>query len=381
MRLPTKLDQPLLLGLSLASYKTNELTLVHQKQVETNPQYKGNQIQSFDRLYRVRSESQPPKETIQEVPTEQPVLINTKAPNQRSTTIRPSHTTLHVYWNDPNFDTQSQLSNGSASNKKRRAPRPPGCVSPERQNPSMIDVHQQQSPSPPRRMEHHQSQESLLSEAARRKRKAPVARTATPVEKPEEQSVQISDPLARPGLEPPPPPPSLSPGCPEAQPISLTILNANEDSSCPTDQTQKIDIKIDPVDSQRLINLLQSHSPTSAKLIITAHSPEMSSEGSQPATSSPLRSTKDVDEEKSPSVSPIVQPEEQVKLFSSINFPYRLVEILEDESEGESSSGSLFFVANRKCTGENTCAQTSTSAFGQRKEIFVIHQWTLTYCQ
>lgn len=34
----------------------------------SDSKYPGNQIQSFDRLYRVRSESQPP----QEIPTEQP---------------------------------------------------------------------------------------------------------------------------------------------------------------------------------------------------------------------------------------------------------------------------------------------------------------------
>ncbi len=31
LRLPTKLDVPLLLGLSLAEYKTNQITLVHLK--------------------------------------------------------------------------------------------------------------------------------------------------------------------------------------------------------------------------------------------------------------------------------------------------------------------------------------------------------------
>ena len=176
-------------------------------------------------------------------------------------------------------------------------------------------------------MDRHQSQESLLSEAARRKRKAPVARTATTIEKQEEQQqqqeeevnievpVQANHPLTRPGLEPPPPPSSssLSPGCPEAQPISLTIVNTNEDSSSMADQTQKIDIKIDPADTQRLMNLLQSQSPTSAKLIITAHSPEMTSEDSQPTTSSPVRQMKEVEEEKSPAVSPIIQVDEQVK--------------------------------------------------------------------
>lgn len=210
--MPTKLDQPILLGLSLASYKTNELTLVHQKQVETDPQYRGNQIQSFDRLYRIRSESQPPKETVQEVPTEQPTLINSKANPSRASTLRPSHTTLHAYWNDPNFDTQSQISNSSSTSKKRRAPRAPGCVSPDRQETQMTRLSQQQarfqthsqSPPSPVRIEHHQSQESLLSEAARRKRKAPIARTATPSEKPEESvkvesAVNGNHAMARPG--------------------------------------------------------------------------------------------------------------------------------------------------------------------------------------
>jgi hypothetical protein len=35
-----------------------------------------NQIQSFDRLYRRRSESQPPREAIQEIPNEQQELID-----------------------------------------------------------------------------------------------------------------------------------------------------------------------------------------------------------------------------------------------------------------------------------------------------------------
>ncbi|CAF4762082.1 unnamed protein product, partial [Rotaria magnacalcarata] len=49
LRIPTKPDQRLLLGLSLAEYKTNELTLVHLK---NDPDYIKNQLQSFDRLYR-----------------------------------------------------------------------------------------------------------------------------------------------------------------------------------------------------------------------------------------------------------------------------------------------------------------------------------------
>lgn len=113
----------------------------------------------------------------------------------------------------------------------------------------------------------------------------------------------------------PPPPPSLSPGCPEAQPIALTITNVDDTSSSSApDQTPKIDIKIDPVDGQRLLNLLQSQSPTSAKLVITTHSPDTTHHADQPATSSPAHDTKRTDEEKSPALSPIARSEEQVKV-------------------------------------------------------------------
>jgi hypothetical protein len=172
LRLPNKIDQPLALGLSLAEYKTNELTLIHNKNLEYEYQLNTNQIQSFDRLYRIRSESQPPKETFQEIENEQQFQTN------RSSTLRPSHTSLHAYWNDPNFDTQSQISNCSSSTKKRRAPRPPGYLSPNRHEPQIVYIQQQQppihSPSPPIRLDHHQSHESLQSENTKKKRKAPV---------------------------------------------------------------------------------------------------------------------------------------------------------------------------------------------------------------
>ena len=73
-----------------------------------------------------------------------------------------SHTSLHAYWNDPNFDTQSQTSACSSSSKKRRAPRAPGQLSP-------IDLPR----LPP---DHHDSQESLTDNAngTKQKRKAPV---------------------------------------------------------------------------------------------------------------------------------------------------------------------------------------------------------------
>ena len=176
LRLPNKLDQPLALGLSLAEYKTNELTLIHNKNLDYEYQLNTNEIQSFDRLYRTRSESQPPNQTFQEIQNQQQ-QINPYQTN-RSSTLRPSHTSLHAYWNDPNFDTQSQVSNCSSMTKKRRAPRPPGYTTPNRPDPQIVYVRQQQppihSPSSPLRLDHHQSQESLQSENMKKKRKAPV---------------------------------------------------------------------------------------------------------------------------------------------------------------------------------------------------------------
>ena len=156
--LPNKLNQPLLLGLSLAEYKTNELTLVYNKN------FKLNQHQSFDHL---RRENQLLKENFHH--------IN----KNHSSTLRPSHTSLHAYWNDPNFDTQSQISNNSSIVKKRRAPRPPGYVNSNRPI-SQIYIQQQQityndhSLLPPLRLDCHRSYESLQSENIKKKRKAPV---------------------------------------------------------------------------------------------------------------------------------------------------------------------------------------------------------------
>lgn len=212
------------LGLSLAEYKTNELTLIYNKQLEYEYQLNTNQIQSFDRLYRTRSESQPPKESAQDSPQEQ---LTSQCHPSRASTLRPSHTSLHAYWNDPNFDTQSQVSTCSSSTKKRPAPRPPSCVSPQRPEPQIVYVQQQQppihSPSPPLRMDHHQSQESLQSENNKKKRKAPVVLPKKEhVDKFEQQNDETNN-IARPGrvlsmevrmmkwsffqgLEPPPPP-------------------------------------------------------------------------------------------------------------------------------------------------------------------------------
>lgn len=209
LRLPNKLDQPLLLGLSLAEYKTNELTLVQQPHPDVYAKLPGNQLQSFDRLYRIRSESQPPKERPLEIANEQQTAIQNKhnkgSNANRSSTLRPSHTTLHAYWNDPNFDTQSQVSNSSSTTKKRRAPRAPMCVSPNRHDPQIVYVHQQQpflhtqSPSPPPRRDRHQSCESLLSENARQKRKAPVVAAANSSEKIEQQQTSVNNDTIRPG--------------------------------------------------------------------------------------------------------------------------------------------------------------------------------------
>ncbi|CAF2590601.1 unnamed protein product [Rotaria sp. Silwood2] len=248
LRLPNKLEQPLLLGLSLAEYKTNELTLVHLRQ---DLQYNKNQLQSFDRLYRTRSESQPPTETIQEVQNEHQELTNSKqrpasvqlnptgSPTQgqnvtslptRSTRPITSHTSLHAYWNDPNFDTQSQTSNTSSTTKKRRAPKPPGYISPTF-NEQQIILSQTS--------DHHQSHESLTESlnGTKQKRKAPVL-SATTVPQ-ETQTHDIVD-------------------------DQQTKTNVEQ---------QKIDIKMTSDDQQRLLNILAEQKiPPTAQLVITTHS-------------------------------------------------------------------------------------------------------------
>ena len=310
LRLPNKIDHPLLLGLSLAEYKTNELTLVHLKQLDGGAKFPGNQLQSFDRLYRVRSESQPPKERPLEIPNEQQAAVNNNrltngANANRSLTLRPSHTTLHAYWNDPNFDTQSQLSNSSSTTKKRRAPRAPMCISPNRYDPQIVYVRQQQpflnthSPSPPPRHDHHQSCESLLSENARRKRKAPVVAATNSAERREEdarerveqnQPINVANDVIRPGtidsfdngwciflhlgVHPPPPPTERKTGPSSVERPNGDYRSIIEINPKPIDETQRIDITIDPVDGQRLLNLLQTQTATSAKLVITTHVPE-----------------------------------------------------------------------------------------------------------
>jgi len=161
LSLPSRPEKPLLLGLSLAECKTNELNLVY---LRSDPKYSANQIQSFDRLYRVRSESQPPHQAPVE-PQEAAANTSERPSSVQLQPARPpshlitSHTSLHAYWNDPNFDTQSQTSNCSSTTKKRRAPKPPGHTSP-----LLIE-------------EHHQSQESL-TESTKQKRQAPIIPSA-----------------------------------------------------------------------------------------------------------------------------------------------------------------------------------------------------------
>ena len=77
-----------------------------------------------------------------------------------------SHTSLHAYWNDPNFDTQSQTSSCSSTTKKRQAPKPPGYISPTFDGQQIILLQPE---------EHHQSQESLTESlnGTKQKRKAP----------------------------------------------------------------------------------------------------------------------------------------------------------------------------------------------------------------
>lgn len=162
LSLPSKPEKPLLLGLSLAECKTNELNLVY---LRSDPKYSANQMQSFDRLYRVRSESQPPHQAAPAEPQEVTANTSERPSSVQLQPARPpshlitSHTSLHAYWNDPNFDTQSQTSNCSSTTKKRRAPKPPGYTSP-----LLIE-------------EHHQSQESL-TESTKQKRQAPIIPSA-----------------------------------------------------------------------------------------------------------------------------------------------------------------------------------------------------------
>jgi hypothetical protein len=89
-----------------------------------------------------------------------------------------SHTSLHAYWNDPNFDTQSQASNGSSSSKKRRAPRAPGQTSPTLTDQAAVTA---QANSQLTSDQQHQSQESLTENngSGRQKRKAPVLNSTT----------------------------------------------------------------------------------------------------------------------------------------------------------------------------------------------------------
>ncbi|CAF3389141.1 unnamed protein product [Rotaria socialis] len=252
LRIPTKPDQRLLLGLSLAEYKTNELTLVHLK---NDPDYLKNQLQSFDRLYRVRSESHSPRETVQEIENEQQALTNSKqrpasvqlnptgSPTQgqnvtslpaRSTRPITSHTSLHAYWNDPNFDTQSQTSNSSSMTKKRRAPMPPGYVSPPLREQQNMVLH---SPD-----HHHQSHESLTESinGTKQKRKAPAVPIATIPQ--ETQTDEIVD---------------------------------NQQLQANNVEQQKINIKMSPNDEQRLLNLLaEQQAPITTTLLVTTQAPQ-----------------------------------------------------------------------------------------------------------
>ncbi len=241
------------------------MTLIYNKELEYEYQLNTNQLQSFDRLYRTRSESQPPKETFQEIQNEQQV--------NKLSTLRPSHTSLHAYWNDPNFDTQSQMSSCSSSTKKRRAPRPPSYISPNRLEPQIVYIQQQQrpihSPSPPIRLDHHQSRESLQSETNKKKRKAPVILgKKDQVDKSEEQK-DVTNSITRPGrysmevfdwyqvislgLEPPPPPSPL-PANTESPPNhhindDLTNQSVDDFSQTPTPTNTKLVIVTDSVES------------------------------------------------------------------------------------------------------------------------------------
>jgi len=220
--------------------------------LKSDTKFSTNQIQSFDRLYRTRSESQPLRENIQEVQTEQQDLINNKQrpASVQLNPIRPthpitSHTSLHAYWNDPNFDTQSQTSNCSSTTKKRRAPRPPGYISPIL-NDQQIILSQT--------LDHHQSQESLTESinGTKQKRKAPV------------------------------------------------LPNSNE---IVDDQQIKIDTE------QQKVNIDEQQTPPTTELVTTPHSPDQNIPESQSTT--PIYSQIQKNKESTP---PIESPYSTVKI-------------------------------------------------------------------
>ncbi|CAF4015522.1 unnamed protein product [Rotaria magnacalcarata] len=286
LRLPSKLDEPVSLGLSLAEYKTNELTLLHQKPYDLDQQLNTNPLQSFDRLYRLRSESQPRKENSQQN-EQQPITITHihHTNSSRSSSLRPSHTTLHAYWNDPNFDTQSQLSTSSSIAKKRRAPRPPGCTKSTRPESQIIYAQHQLSndiPSPqlPLRSDHHhQSHESLQSENTKKKRKAPVVAPTNGIHKKDEsdklEQQHQTNHITRPGLDPPPPPPPTS----IANTIPISANNLNEDfHSIIETNRNSIDESSEEIHSkvnEPIFNSLENRTTTNDKLNITTDSLEL----------------------------------------------------------------------------------------------------------
>ncbi|CAF3490257.1 unnamed protein product [Adineta steineri] len=327
LRLPNKLDKPLLLGLSLAEYKTNELTLIFNKDGQFDQQTNRSEHQSFDRLYRTQSE------TIQELTNEQQGM-NIKQ-DQQVNTIRPSHTSLHAYWNDPNFDTQSQMSTTSSVTKKRRAPKPPGYMSPHRNEPQIVYIQQQQPPmnlhSPTRSLhiEHHQSQESLTAENIKKKRKAPVVPANHLTEKKdeieEEQQQNLTNDATRPGLEPPPPPPLSTSS--ETNVLLPSIDNFHQalHKIEETDEVQKNNLTINSTDDQQLLNSLEIQTPTtnstmncSEQTVIENHSPELNHSLEQTITETPkltpiiIQEQEDKPKEKiSPiNIQPVVEPVE-----------------------------------------------------------------------
>lgn len=98
----------------------------------------------------------------------------TSLPERSSKPPGVSYTSLHEYWNDPNFDTQSRNSNLSSSTKKRRAPLAPGRISPSMFIDPATTVNIQRNSE-----NHHQSHESLTDSQSttKQKRKAPVPPT------------------------------------------------------------------------------------------------------------------------------------------------------------------------------------------------------------
>lgn len=99
------------------------------------------------------------------------------------------------------------------------------------------------------------------------------------------------------GVQPPPPP-------------SESYRSTIEIEPKPVDEPQRIDIKIDPVDGQRLLNLLQTQTAASAKLVITTHVPDATHTESSLPTPSPVEKNNEVAPAESAAPSPQTETEQ-----------------------------------------------------------------------